>query len=143
MIRIDRLGPGDDTRVFDAGALFDHRPDAEATADFLRRPDHYLFVAYDEGDTPVGFVTGVVLAHPDKGQEMFLYEFGVAESYRGRGYGRALVERLAATAREARCYGMWVLTDEENEAAIAAYEAAGGRRAAVQQMLSWEWGAIL
>ncbi len=33
-------------------------------------------------------VSGVELTHPDKGTEMFLYELGVAERFRGRGIGR-------------------------------------------------------
>ena len=136
--RIERLGPGDDQRAIEAGPLFDNAADPAATADFLARPDHYLFVAY-EGDAPAGFVSGVLLVHPDKGREMFLYELAVDEAYRRRGYARALVERLAEAAREAGCYGMWVLTDDENEAALAAYESAGGRRTSSSRMLEWEW----
>jgi ribosomal protein S18 acetylase RimI-like enzyme len=68
----------------------------------------------------------VEVTHPDKGTEMFLYELAVDEPFRRRGIGRALTERLAARAREAGCYGMWVLTDEDNEAARATYEGTGG-----------------
>jgi ribosomal protein S18 acetylase RimI-like enzyme len=57
---------------------------------------------------------------------MFLYELAVDEPSRRRGIGRALVERLTAVARQAGCYGMWVITDEDNEAARATYEGAGG-----------------
>lgn len=138
-MRIERLGPGDDARVAEAGTLFDNPADPAATADFLARPDHYLFVAY-EGDAPAGFVSGVMLVHPDKGREMFLYELAVDEVYRRRGYARALVERLAEAAQEAGCYGMWVLTDDGNAAALAAYESAGGKRdEASARMISWKW----
>ena len=136
-MRIERLGPGDDARVSEAGPLFDNPADLTATADFLARPDHYLFVAY-EGNVPIGFVSGVLLVHPDKGREMFLYELAVGEAYRRRGYARALVERLAAAAQEANCYGMWVLTDDDNTAALAAYDSAGGRRTSSSRMLEWE-----
>jgi ribosomal protein S18 acetylase RimI-like enzyme len=136
-MRIERLGPGDDARVLEAGSLFDKPADSAATADFLSRPDHYLFVAY-ENDAPAGFVSGVLLVHPDKGREMFLYELAVDEAYRRRGYAHALVERLAAAAQEAGCYGMWVLTDDDNTAALAAYESAGGRRTSSSRMLEWE-----
>ena len=83
-MRIKRLGRGDDSRVSEAGSLFDNPADPAATADFLARPDHYLFVAY-EGEAPAGFVSGVLLVHPDKGREMFLYELAVAEAFRRRG----------------------------------------------------------
>ncbi|MEX0800949.1 MAG: GNAT family N-acetyltransferase [Dehalococcoidia bacterium] len=139
-MRIERLGPGDESRVLEAASLFDNPPRADATADFLARPDHYLFLAYDDGGAPAGFVSGVLMAHPDKGREMFLYELGVAEEQRRHGYGRALVERLAAAAREAGCYGMWVLADADNASAIATYESAGGTPAPRSRMLSWTWG---
>ena len=76
----------------------------------------------------VGFVSGVETTHPDKGTEMFLYELGVDESARRQGVGRALVEALAAFAEERGCYGMWVLTEDDNVAARKTYERA--RRAA-------------
>ncbi len=137
-MRIDRLGPGDESRVLEAGSLFDKPADPAATADFLARPDHYLFVAY-ENSTPAGFVSGVVLVHPDKGREMFLYELAVDDAYQRRGHARALIERLATAAKEAGCYGMWVLTDDDNEAALAAYESAGGQQASLNRMLEWEF----
>ena len=68
------------------------------------------------------------MTHPDKGTEMFLYELAVDPAARNRGVGRALVRELADLARERRCYGMWVLTDDGNPAALRAYAAAGGMR---------------
>jgi ribosomal protein S18 acetylase RimI-like enzyme len=77
------------------------------------------------------------MTHPDKGTEMFLYELGVDESARGRGVGTALVAALADRARTAGCYGMWVLTDQDNVAAVRTYEAAGGTDPREQTMISW------
>ena len=91
------------------------------------------------GDQPAGFVTGVEMVHPDKGPEMFLYELGVDEAHRGRGIGRALVSALATLARERDCYGMWVLTDDDNAAAMAAYRGAGGAVGETSRLLSWEF----
>jgi ribosomal protein S18 acetylase RimI-like enzyme len=104
-MNIRRLGVGEDTAVVAAGHLFDHRVDAEATARFLANPNHHLLVAYDDVGRPVGFVSGVETTHPDKGTEMFLYELGVDEPARRQGIGRALVEALAALARERGCTG--------------------------------------
>jgi ribosomal protein S18 acetylase RimI-like enzyme len=137
-MRIERLGPGDDAKVARAGALFDGPALAEATRRFLAQPGHHLLVAY-VGDAPAGFVTGVELTHPDKGTEMFLYELGVAEEHRRRGIGKALVGELARLAREAGCYGMWVLTEDDNQAALATYQAAGGTRESESVMVTWEF----
>ena len=86
---------------------------------------HHLLIAYED-ERAVGFVSGVEVTHPDKGTEMFLYELAVDEAFRRRGIGRALVEHLAALARAAGCYGMWVVTDDDNEAARRTYEGTGG-----------------
>ena len=118
------LRPGNDGLVAAASHLFDGPARPDATARFLAEDGHHLLIAYEEARA-VGFVSGVEVTHPDKGTEMFLYELAVEEPFRRRGIGRVLVERLAAVAREAGCYGMWVLTDEDNEAARATYERAG------------------
>ncbi len=119
------LRPGDDGLVAAASHLFDGPARPDATARFLAEDGHHLLVAYEE-ERAVGFVSGVEVTHPDKGTEMFLYELAVDEPFRRRGTGRALVDRLAGLAREAGCYGMWVVTDEDNEAARATYEGTGG-----------------
>jgi ribosomal protein S18 acetylase RimI-like enzyme len=137
-MRIERLGPGDDANVLAAGDLFDRRPLPSATSDFLQRPDHYLLVAYDDTDAPVGFITGVVLLHPDKGREMFLYELGVATSHRRRGFARALIAALVEAARAAGCYGMFVLTEDDNAAARATYAACHARDEGSQRMYGWD-----
>jgi ribosomal protein S18 acetylase RimI-like enzyme len=135
-IQIRRLGPGDDVLVVEAGDLFDGPALPDATARFLASEGHHLFLAYDGGQ-PVGMVTGVETTHPDKGTEMFLYELAVAEGARNRGVGRALVVALADLARDRGCYGMWVLTDDDNAAAVRAYRAAGGELEPLTRLIAW------
>jgi len=119
------LRPGDDGLVAAASHLFDGPALPDATARFLAEPGHHLLVAYRD-ERPVGFVSGVEVTHPDKGTEMFLYELAVDEPFRRRGIGRALVEGLADVAKAAGCYGMWVITEDDNAAARATYEGTGG-----------------
>jgi ribosomal protein S18 acetylase RimI-like enzyme len=104
---------------------------------FLDDPTHHLLLARDEGRV-VGFVSGVETTHPDKGTEMFLYELEVEEPARRRGHGRALVDALAALARERGCYAMWVLTDADNAPALATYTAGGAQPPTSHVMLTWD-----
>ena len=135
-VDIRRLRPGDELLVAEASHLFDGPADAEATRRFLADERHHLFVAYVDGRA-AGFVSGVEMTHPDKGTEMLLYELAVDGPYRNAGLGRTLVARLRDVAAERGCYGMWVLTDDDNGAALAAYTAAGGIRRGMHVMLDW------
>jgi ribosomal protein S18 acetylase RimI-like enzyme len=142
-ISVRRLGPGDDALVLAAPGLFDNPPRPDATATFLARDGHHLLMAFDDdagaGAPAVGFVSGVETTHPDKGTEMFLYELSVDERARNRGVGRALVSALAVLADERGCYGMWVLTDDDNPAAVRAYEAAGGQLEPLTRLIAWSF----
>jgi ribosomal-protein-alanine N-acetyltransferase len=126
VLEIWRAEAGGEERVKAAEDLFDDRVDLEATKRFLANDANELLIAYVDGDS-AGFVSATELTHPDQARpELFLNELGVAEAYRGRGVGRALVERLWAVARDRGCRGMWVLTEEDNVAANKVYPAAGG-----------------
>jgi ribosomal protein S18 acetylase RimI-like enzyme len=132
------LGQGDYDAVVEASGLFDGPALEGATRRFLCEAGHHLLVAYEQ-DRPVGFVSGVEVTHPDKGTEIFLYELAVAGAFRRRGFGRALVERLGSLAKERGCYGMWVLTDGDNDAALATYKSAGGSAETDQVVVVWNF----
>jgi ribosomal protein S18 acetylase RimI-like enzyme len=132
------MTPDDIELVVAAGELFDEPARLDATRIFLESPTHHLCIAYED-DVPAGFVSGIETTHPDKGTEMFLYELAVDEPYRRRGIGRALVSALATLARDRGCYGMWVLTDSDNTAAVRTYETAGGASEGDQLMIGWRF----
>jgi ribosomal protein S18 acetylase RimI-like enzyme len=137
-VRVERAK--DAAAVMAAGDLFDHAPLLDATTRFLAEPGHHLLLAF-EGRTAVGMISGVEMTHPDKGTEMFLYELGVEERAQRRGVGRALVAALAELARKRGCYGMWVLTDLDNHAALHTYQAAGAVREPHQAYFTWSFGS--
>ena len=134
-MRIERLGPGDEATVLAAGDLFDGPPTLEWTAAFLASPGHHLLLAID-GDDAIGFVTGIEMVHPDKGRELFVYELGTAAPHRRRGVASALLAALADRARELGCYGLWVATEPENQAALATYRSAGFDEAELSSVLA-------
>src|SRR5690348_15354837 len=122
-MRIERIM--DAAAVHRAADLFDSPPLAAATERFLAAPGHHLLFAYDDDGRAVGMISGVEMTHPDKGTEMFIYELGVAPAARLQGIGSRLVGALAEVARCGGCYGMWVGTEVDNEAALATYRRAG------------------
>jgi aminoglycoside 3-N-acetyltransferase I len=136
-MKIVRLAAGDEHRLIAAADLFDAPPTESFAAKFLTSDGHHLLLAVDDTGVSVGFISGVETTHPDKGTEMFLYELSVAETSRNRGIGRSLVSALRELARERGCYGMWVGTEPDNAAAIAAYRAAGAE--APEPFVTLEW----
>jgi [ribosomal protein S18]-alanine N-acetyltransferase len=137
MTEIRRLGPDDLALVLAAQHLFDGPARPDATRRFLDSADHHLLLALDSG-TPIGFVSGVEVTHPDKGTEMFLYELGVDEPFRRRGIGKQLVNALSQLAIDHGCYGMWVGVDaSDNAAALATYRSAGAEEPAPVLLLNW------
>jgi len=135
-VQIVLAGPGDDAAVIAAQDLFDGPARAEQTRRFLSEPGHHLLLAYEDGD-PVGFVSGVEIVHPDKLPEMMLYEIAVDEGSRLRGYGRALVDALAARARERGCDALFVFADGDDDDAQAFYAALKPARTEPCVMFTW------
>ncbi|HUV48543.1 MAG TPA: GNAT family N-acetyltransferase [Actinomycetes bacterium] len=130
------MTPSDGARIQAAAHLFDAPPVPELTTDFLGRPGHHLLIAEVEG-RPVGFITGIEIAHPDKRVEMLLYEMGVDHTCRRRGIGRALVAALQAYAQRVGCAGMWVPVEAGDDAALAFYRATGAHEPEPGATLWW------
>ena len=80
-----------------------------------------LVVAIDEADRLVGFAA----VHPREGEMYLLF---VHPEHAGRGVGRALLAVAHEVLREAGCREVFLYTHEQNQRALAVYEAAGYRR---------------
>jgi len=80
----------------------------------------------------------VELLHPDKPKpETFVYELGVDPEFRRLGVATELLRELIRLCRDRGGGEMFVLTDGANEAALATYRKAGGRREPDQVMFYW------
>ena len=106
--------------------VFDDPVDPKSAVLFLADPLHHIVVALD-GSLVVGFASAVHYFHPDKpAPELWINEVGVAETHRGQGIAKRILNALFDVAREKRCTLAWVLTSRDNNAARRLYESAGG-----------------
>ena len=124
-VRVRRLGPGDEREVEAYAESFDDPIRPDVVARFLGDDRHHLLVVDVDG-RPAGFVSATEVFHPDKPPELFLNELSVDEPFRRRGAATALLDELSTLGRELGCATIWVLTDEDNAAAMATYRRAGG-----------------
>lgn len=127
---VRRLRPGDEAIV---EALATRAPQTDVLYD-----ERTFFVVAFDGEQPVGFV----LAHElprrhGAATQLLVYEVDVDESHHRRGIGKALLRELASIARERGIVEGWVLTDADNEAAMALYRSAGG--ILPQEVTMWEF----
>jgi ribosomal protein S18 acetylase RimI-like enzyme len=80
-----------------------------------------LLVAIDERGDVIGFTA----VHPREGEMFLLF---VHPKHAGRGVARALLDAAHEALRAAGCREAFLYTHEENDRALAVYEAAGYRR---------------
>ena len=126
--RIRRLGPGDGETAEDAVRTFKKVSRTAGSLEaFLRNPANYLLVGEAEGRI-VGFLTAHRLERADREAcQMFVYEVGVAEEWRRRGVGTALLREIVALARAEGMFEAFVLTSRGNVPALHLYARTGGR----------------
>src|SRR5579871_2775133 len=83
----------------------------------------FSFAAYD-GDRPVGIA---LAEHRQWNNMLWIWEFHVAEAYRGQGIGKALMDTLAQNARQATIRALCCETQNTNVPAIRFYRKMGFR----------------
>ena len=101
----------------------------------LRNPDFVLLVARKE-DAAAGYLHGALIDRVDGGQMLLVYDIEVADSHRRQGVGTALVSAARHIARESGASETWLVTESDNEEAMALYEKLGGKRFAA---VGYEW----
>ena len=139
-LEIRLLGPHD-RAVLDhvADGVFDAPVDPRWTGEFLADARHHLVVARLDG-VVVGMASAVDYVHPDKAPQLWINEAGVAPTHQRQGIAKRLLDLLMGLAGELGCSEAWVLTDEGNEAARAAYLSAGGEETPGVVMVTFKLG---
>jgi ribosomal protein S18 acetylase RimI-like enzyme len=126
-IIIRRLLGGDEELAGRLAEIFkSSRGSVDSLSSFLSNPLNFLLVALDDNE-PVGFVLAYQLQRIDgESAKMFLYEIGVADNYRRRGIGSALINELDRICKDGSFINMFVLTNESNIPATGLYLKTGG-----------------
>jgi len=127
-LKITRISNTSNFSIADFNLLLDEGMvwDGEQGERFIENHDNALFVAFWE-EKASGFLTAHRLQRFDKRKaKILIYEIGVHPNYRRRGIGKALIEEVKKWAKEVEADNVWVLTEKNNEAAMAMYKSAGG-----------------
>lgn len=103
--------------------VYDHL-DQDTVKQYQERLSHGLsFGAFDDEQ-----LVGCILAEPHTwNNSVWVWEYHVAENYRGQGIGRQLMEALAQKAKETGARTIICETQNTNVPAIAAYRRLGFR----------------
>ena len=123
------LGPGDE-------AIVEGLATREPRTALLEDPRTIFLVAFDH-DAPVGFVLAYALPRRHGlNVTLCLYEIEVSAACRRRGIGTRLLRELEQVARQRGIEEGFVLTDEDNAAAMRLYESVGGVR---NDVVQWDF----
>ncbi len=104
--------------------VFDGEIDSERLSTYLATPGHLMIVAA-VGHQVVGQVAAYVHYHPDQAPDIYIDNLGVAQAFQRRGIARRLVDEVFAWGESLGCHQAWIVTDTDNVAARALYEARG------------------
>jgi len=103
---------------------------------FRENPSFHAFIAEWEGETAAYALYFFTYSTWAGRPSLFVEDLFVRERFRGKGIGTALLQRMAAIAREKKCYGMRWEVLHWNSAAIQFYGSLG---AVVQS----QWSPVL
>jgi aminoglycoside 6'-N-acetyltransferase I len=123
-VRLIVAGP-QDAALFDriAEDVLDGPIDPDLLARYLASPTMHIVLARD-GDLIVGFCSGLVHFHPDKPEDFFINELGVATGWRRQGIATRLIGATRDLARGLGCRSAWVVA-EPTEEAVGFYRSLG------------------
>lgn len=130
----------DNAHLLQGADVFDNAVDADQLANFLADAGHELVFAR-QGETVIGFASGVVLLHPDKQPAFFINEVDVAPDFQRQGIGKALCQRLMELARKRGCKGIWLATEGANLPARSLYKSLEGRE--TKDIVVYDWDGAM
>ena len=83
------------------------------------------FVGVNEGEVPVGFIQYKITTNLENYTQLVLDEIVVAESHRGNGYGKLMMNHIEEIAKQAQCTMIFLATSKNNSIAQKFYYSKG------------------
>ncbi|MEX0342658.1 MAG: GNAT family N-acetyltransferase [Erythrobacter sp.] len=131
------LGPDDHALVSAAADIFDNRPIAEQTRDFLASDRDFLWLALLDGQ-PVGFVSATSILHPDKTPHLFINELETREGFRRRGIATRMMRAVRRHAKANGLWPVWLAAEGDDAQAIAFYRSLKDMEERGAVVFEWE-----
>jgi aminoglycoside 3-N-acetyltransferase I len=124
--KVKRLEPQDAPIAADVVKTFAAKDvSLEYMKRFLSNPANYLIVAEVEGNL-AGFLLAYALERlKEDSHKMFIYEIEVAEGYRRKGVGTALISHVRGIVKREKMLSAFVFTNYWNEGAVEFYKSTG------------------
>jgi ribosomal protein S18 acetylase RimI-like enzyme len=124
-IRILRLG--DEDLLIEAVELADEGPLSRERAAAHLADEDLISVIATEAGTVAGFAYGYILRRFER-TSFFIYSVDVADRFKRRGIGKAMLTALKEHGKNVGYDEMFVFTNAGNQPAMALYSSAGGVR---------------
>lgn len=127
MIAYKKLESGDERWLMKVNQTFRGCQISEEKAEaVLQDKKIRVYIAY-EADTVCAYTLAYVLPRIDNGNAMLLiYHLFVEEAYQRRHIGETLMKIVLEEAKAEHLHYMFLITQDDNEAANALYQKAGG-----------------
>jgi ribosomal protein S18 acetylase RimI-like enzyme len=106
--------------------VFDADIHPQRLAAYLREPNHFLYVAVQDGAV-VGQARAMVHRHPDTVTSLYIDNLGVTPALHRQGIASQLIEALFALGKAQGCEEAWVGTEVDNRPAQGIYEKFGAK----------------
>lgn len=108
-------------------------------AERITQNDAEIFICFSDEDIPVGFVQLYPLFSSTRMRRLWLLnDLYVDESYRGKGYSVALIEKAKELCVETKACGMFLETAKENVIGNTLYPKTGFSLDTEHNFYSWE-----
>ena len=127
-VTLKRMQPGDDLDFSDvAPDVFDEPIHSDRVEAYLAEPGHLMILAFDGGQV-IGQCAAVIHRHPDKVDELYVDEVGMASTHLRQGIATRMVEAMFDWGRELGCREAWLGTELDNVEANGLYLKLGGKQ---------------